>query len=203
MNLRRESDMATLSLRLDRPSRRRAPKGALKPDVAAALVRAAPVGPDDIVIDPFVGSGAILVERASYKSRSLVGSDADSAGVEGLKRYLHNRKLASAVQVFACDIRDVVPKVFPAHGATHVITDLPWGKYDHFDNLAGLYADAAESFARVLQPQGWLTCLTHVDAPITNDLLRCGFEVKSETNVLISGKKALVVVGRSGRTDIA
>ena len=201
VNLRRESDEAVLSLRLDRTGRRRAPKGALRPDVAAALVRAAPHGKNDVVIDPFVGSGAIVIARAAYAAQLIVASDHDKVIIDGLARHLRNTNLDTVVQAHRCDIRNVVPDLVPAHAATHVITDLPWGKYDQIEDLGRLYTDAAGSFAALLQAGGWLVCLVHVDMPISAELRHHGFDVVSEINVLISGKKALVVIGRPGPTD--
>lgn len=53
------------------------------PTIAAALVRLAGAQPDDVVWDPFVGSGTELVERALRgPARLLVGTDLDPAAIE-------------------------------------------------------------------------------------------------------------------------
>ncbi len=53
------------------------------PTVAAALARVAGVRDDDVVWDPFVGSGAELVERGLLgPARSLFGSDIDPRALE-------------------------------------------------------------------------------------------------------------------------
>jgi 23S rRNA G2445 N2-methylase RlmL len=53
------------------------------PTVAAALARVAGVREDDVVWDPFVGSGAELVERALLgPTRALFGSDIDPRALE-------------------------------------------------------------------------------------------------------------------------
>jgi hypothetical protein len=66
--------------------RRRDVPAASHPTLAAALTRVAGAREDDVVWDPFVGSGAELVERARLgKYRMLHGSDVDPRALEAAR----------------------------------------------------------------------------------------------------------------------
>jgi 23S rRNA G2445 N2-methylase RlmL len=66
--------------------RRRDVPAASHPTLAAALSRVAGAREDDVVWDPFVGSGAELVERALLgKYRALHGSDLDARALEAAR----------------------------------------------------------------------------------------------------------------------
>ena len=69
--------------------RRRDVPAASHPTIAAALARAAGARPDDIVWDPFVGSGAEPVERAlAGRYLSLWGSDLDAGALAAARENL-------------------------------------------------------------------------------------------------------------------
>jgi precorrin-6B methylase 2 len=92
------------------------------PTIAAALARVAGVRDDDVVWDPFAGSGAELVERALLGPyRALVGSDADPRAVE-----VARANLAAAGLTARLEQRDALA---PApEGVTLVITNPPMGR---------------------------------------------------------------------------
>jgi 23S rRNA G2445 N2-methylase RlmL len=92
------------------------------PTIAAALARVAGVRDDDVVWDPFAGSGAELVERALLGPyRALVGGDVDPRALDAARA-----NLAAAGLTAHLEQRDVLA---PApEGVTLVITNPPMGR---------------------------------------------------------------------------
>lgn len=98
------------------------------PTLAAALVRASSPRPDDVVWDPFCGSGIELCERAlAGPFEKLIGSDLDTNAIEVARKNLTALPLmrASPFVVALGDARSFVPR-----GArpTLVITNPPMGR---------------------------------------------------------------------------
>jgi 23S rRNA G2445 N2-methylase RlmL len=92
------------------------------PTIAAALARAAGVRADDVVWDPFVGSGAELVERALLGPyHALIGSDVDDDALAVARRNLERAELSARLE--RADARRFAPE-----GVTLVITNPPMGK---------------------------------------------------------------------------
>jgi 23S rRNA G2445 N2-methylase RlmL len=92
------------------------------PTIAAALARVAGARADDVVWDPFAGSGAELVERALLGPyRALHGSDTDPRAIE-----VARENLAAAGVEARLEVRDVLAGA-PA-GVTLVITNPPMGR---------------------------------------------------------------------------
>jgi tRNA G10 N-methylase Trm11 len=121
------------------------------PTIAAALARLAGGRPDDVVWDPFVGSGAELVERALLGStRELRGTDVDARAIEVARENLAAAGFTATLE--RADALTVEP-----HGVTLVITNPPMGR--RASRTPGL-ADALDRFvahaAVVLVPGGRL-----------------------------------------------
>jgi len=92
------------------------------PTIAAALARVAGAREDDVVWDPFVGSGSELVERALLgKYRTLHGSDLDARSLEAARANL------SAAHVVATLEQGNALALAPK-GVTLVITNPPMGR---------------------------------------------------------------------------
>jgi len=121
------------------------------PTIAAALARIASALPDDVVWDPFVGSGAELVERALLGPfRALLGSDVDPGALA-----IARENLDAAGFTATLDRVDAIAHR-PA-GVTLVITNPPMGRRS--SRTAGL-ADTLDRFvahaASLLAPRGRL-----------------------------------------------
>jgi 23S rRNA G2445 N2-methylase RlmL len=119
------------------PWRRRDVPAASHPTIAAALARVAGVREDDVVWDPFVGSGAELVERATLGPyRALFGSDLDARALEAARE-----NLAAAGVEARLEQADAL--VHAPAGVTLVVTNPPMGR--RASRTAGL-ADALDRF---------------------------------------------------------
>ncbi|MFZ5890387.1 MAG: HEAT repeat domain-containing protein [Myxococcota bacterium] len=103
--------------------RRKDVPAASHPTVAAALARVAGVRENDVVWDPFVGSGLELCERAllgPYKK--LIGSDIDARALSAARANLECASI-SAFELIEADLR-----VFTPEHVTLVISNPPMGR---------------------------------------------------------------------------
>ncbi len=102
--------------------RRRDVPAASHPTVAAALALVAGVRDDDIVWDPFVGSGAELVERALLgPARALFGSDIDPEALAASRENLAAAGVEARLE--QQDALDPAP-----NGVTLILTNPPMGR---------------------------------------------------------------------------
>jgi 23S rRNA G2445 N2-methylase RlmL len=93
------------------------------PTLAAALVRVAGVRDDDVVWDPFMGSGVELVERArAGRYARLVGSDTDPRALDAARANF----AAAGVRGVHVDLADAVAYTPPK--ATLIVTNPPMGR---------------------------------------------------------------------------
>ncbi len=124
------------------------------PTVAAALARVAGVRADDLIWDPFVGSGLELVERARLGPyRKLTGTDIDENALEAARANLDAAKVPATLSL--ADARTYNPGP-----VTLVITNPPMGRRLARDrSLAGLLERVLERASRALVPGGRLVWL--------------------------------------------
>ena len=125
------------------------------PVVAEVVVRLAKIGPGHRVLDPFCGSGTLLLAaHRQARPKELIGSDKRS--IEIAQRNLAARNLSAHLTTADAEaIRQ------PDRSIDRVIANLPFGKLvgSHQDNLR-LYPAAIAELARVLSPDGRAVLLT-------------------------------------------
>ena len=99
----------------------------LRPSIAAAMVRLASAGPDDVVLDPTCGAGTILAEHMTLSCRrrlgnTVIGGDVESGAVSSAGVNL--RRLGT-VQLAQWDVRRL-----PIANASvdRVVANPPFGK---------------------------------------------------------------------------
>ncbi len=121
------------------------------PTIAAALARVAGVRADDVVWDPFVGSGSELVERALLGPyRELIGSDLDPRALKVAAGNLEAAGLRARLET--SDALALSPP-----GVTLVITNPPMGRRAaRTAALAGALDRFVAHVAGVLAPGGRL-----------------------------------------------
>lgn len=137
--------------------RRRDVPGASHPTIAAALARVGGVRPDDIVWDPFVGSGLELVERGLLGPyRELVGSDLNDDALDAAHENLSSSGLAR-FSLERADARSSRPPRAPSL----IVTNPPFGRrVARGSDLDALYERFLENAARALAPSGRLVWIT-------------------------------------------
>jgi SAM-dependent methyltransferase len=129
------------------------------PPLAACMARLAGRVNNDVVWDPFCGSGLELVERALLGSvRSVFGTDRSAEAIDIARNNFAAADVKSVPATFTCrDFREFAS----IHGlgpntATLIITNPPMGKRVPVGNLRQLIADLISVAATVLQPGGRL-----------------------------------------------
>ena len=130
--------------------------GVMMPRMARTLANIAGVQVGDRVLDPFCGTGGILIE-AELLGATAIGSDFDPLMVQGSRQNVLQSLLMLA---------DATRLPFQDHSIDSVVTDLPYGqsvcikKADTMDNL---YANALDEIARVLKKGRRAVVVTHKD----------------------------------------
>ena len=190
---RRDAPDVHLSVRFDVPRVAKVPRGALRPEVAGALVRVEEPAPHERVLDPFAGSGAIPVARARYPHRSIVASDVDRATAAAL------RQLHPSVRAARADVHDLrtLRELVDGGAVERIITDPPWGTYegapvDVLDIHRALWAAGDD----LLAPAGSLTVLTGAADDARSALTDSDLVETGALPVLVNGKKATVLTLR-------
>jgi predicted RNA methylase len=155
--------------------RRRDVPAASHPPLAACMARLAGKFENEIVWDPFCGSGSELIERALLGGvRSLHGTDLSEAAIEIARDNFAAAKVTCARSQFnRCDFRDHARIAGLGPGsATLVLTNPPMGKRVPIPNLRGLIEDLFNAAATVLQPGGRLVFANPLPVQCPNQSLK-------------------------------
>lgn len=126
------------------------------PTLAAALARAAGARADDVVWDPFTGSGAELIERARLgPARELHGTDLDARALAAASQNVERAGLAR-VELKQADARNHrVP------GLTLVLSNPPMGRRVlRASGLSGVLCQVVRNVAAQLTPAGRMVWLS-------------------------------------------
>lgn len=128
------------------------------PTVAAALARVAGAREDDVVWDPFVGSGLELCERARLGPfRRIVGSDRDLKALEVARENLAAAGVSGAEVVR----RDALKSPQLKEAPTLIITNPPMGRRVHRqDDLGDVLEKFVANAARALAVGGRLVWIS-------------------------------------------
>jgi len=144
-----------------RHERRYGPRAALKANVAYALVHMAGLfGRPGPLLDPFCGSGTILLEAAQvHGALALEGSDIDPEAVAGTRVNLTAAGLAHRVQLRCCDARHLDAH-YPAGHFGAIVTNPPFGiRLGRHLDFRALYRQFLEQAAGALRPGGRLVLI--------------------------------------------
>ena len=145
----------------------------MHPRRAASLLHLARVKPGGRVLDPFCGTGALVLE-AALEGYEAWGSDLDRFMVQGTMTTLTDcGPVPLDGRVFRADIADVPDLVGMVDG---IVTDFPYGRASssHDEGLSELYERAFAAFARLL-PAGGHAVVGFAQHDLLPDLARHGF----------------------------
>lgn len=123
----------------------------LSPNLSRVLMNMARVEKNQCILDPFCGTGGILLESAMIGAR-IYGSDIDIRMVEGTKENFAFFNLGYQ-HIEACDIEKAVD-IFPVMDA--VITDPPYGRSTSTggEKMENLYSRMFVSAEKILKNGG-------------------------------------------------
>ncbi len=168
-------------------------KGELRAELAHLLCFLADLKKKDIVLDSFAGFGAITYECANFfKCQKVYVFDKDKEAIKHLQKKLAN---FSKVEIRK---QDFFYSDLPDGSVDKIITDPPWGDYEHISNLEEFYTLMFAEFERVLAPQGKFVLLSGAKETVNNFLqtkFTKVFSIQETHHILVSGKKCGVWVG--------
>lgn len=126
------------------------------PTLAAALARVAGVRDDDVVWDPFVGSGTELVERARAGAYArMIGTDLDAKAVATARANVEAADV-DRVEIVLADAAEYAPA-----GVTLMITNPPMGRrVVRTTQLGALLDRIVDRAAELLAPGGRLVWIS-------------------------------------------
>ena len=130
--------------------------GVMMPRMARTLINLTCSQAGDIVLDPFCGTGGILIE-AEMLGMQTVGSDFDPMMINGCRQNVTQADLMLA---------DATHLPFDNHTLDAVVTDFPYGQsvcIKKTDTMANLYTDALNEIYRVLKVGHRAVVVTHKD----------------------------------------
>jgi precorrin-6B methylase 2 len=132
----------------------------LKPNVAAAMIMMSGMRSGMTLVDPFVGSGTIVLEAAMmFPSGRFIGVERSERVVQGARDNARGLGLEDRVELIAGNAR--VLKDYTGSGAADVIvTNPPWGvRLGKCDDIDELYRGFLQAAADVLRAGGRLVII--------------------------------------------
>ncbi len=129
------------------------------PPLAACLARVAGQMENEIVWDPFCGSGQELIERALLGGvRRVYGTDLSPEAIDIAQRnFMAARFTAVEAHFNCCDFRDFAVRAgVPPRSLSLIISNPPLGRRVRIPGLHALFDDLFASAATLLRPGGRL-----------------------------------------------
>jgi tRNA (guanine10-N2)-dimethyltransferase len=130
--------------------------GVMMPRMARTLINLSCARAGDTLLDPFCGTGGILIEAEILGMRTL-GSDFDPMMIAGSRQNVTSSDLMLA---------DATCLPFSNRSLDAVVTDFPYGQsvcIKKTDTMANLYADSLDEIHRVVKPGHRAVVVTHQD----------------------------------------
>jgi 23S rRNA G2445 N2-methylase RlmL len=158
-----EHDTALVGLRITRhPLHRRPYKtdhlpGSLKPSVAAAMLLMAGAAPEQTLLDPFCGTGTMLIE-AALQSLHGIGGDLQHIAVQHARTNADNAHVRPVLCLW-----DAQRLPLARASVDLAVSNLPWGRQIIVnEDLKSLYRTSLREMRRVVKPDGTILLLTSV-----------------------------------------
>jgi tRNA (guanine6-N2)-methyltransferase len=190
-----EHEQAILGLRLgERPLHRRAYKqshlpGSLKPPVAAAMLMLAGFQLGQTILDPFCGSGTILIE-AGLSGLIGIGGDTNPESLVYAQQNAHDAGIN--VSWMQSDGAQLPLSTASLDG---VATNLPWGRQiQTTDSLVELYHRTTCELQRVTKPDAHIVLLMPADYLSYLNADALGWQLVSQTEISLFGQTPSIFV---------
>ena len=127
--------------------------------LAAAMAQIAGVVPDEMLWDPFCGSGSELMERARLGPvQMMIASDSDETAIQVLrKNFAAVATTAESVAIHCCNFRHYKKQTeIAANSLSLILSNPPLGRRVRVTDLPGLINDLYRIAAETLRPGGRL-----------------------------------------------
>jgi tRNA (guanine10-N2)-dimethyltransferase len=123
----------------------------LHPKIARALVNLTSIKKDEVLLDPFCGTGGILIE-AGLMGIKVIGSDIEEKMIEGCKKTLDFYNIKDS-KLYCSDISNIHDHIDTVDA---IATDLPYGKSTTTkgEKMDQLYDRAFKSMSKLLKQDG-------------------------------------------------
>lgn len=167
-------------------------RGALRPTVAAAMIRLACAdGRTHQIWDPFCGSGTLLAE-AALAGHTVYGSDLDPDAIAATTANLAQLARTTPAGSAGLEVADATTEATWRRHSTvdTVMANLPWGKQIAISSAAALYAGVGLGVARVAA-RGGRACL------LTTDPDRLAAAVRRVAPSLLVVRRKLGLLGQT------
>ncbi len=162
-------------------------KGELREDLCYFLNYLSKPSNDDIFLDCFCGSGAIIKERIKMNKFNMIfGIDIKNEYIQELKKIYKNRNNIIFKNI------DFFENKFEENFISKIVTDPPWGIYEKLDNIQLFYQDFIDVSYKILKDNGILVILTACKDEM--NIINNKFSLLEKYDILVSGKKASVYV---------
>jgi len=168
--------------------------GSLRPAVAAAMAWLSEPRDDDIVLDPFCGTGTILIERAHLgRYAMLIGADRDPAAVRAALQNIGPRY--KPIEIHGDWDAGAMP--IGDGSVNKIVTNLPWGiRHGSHSENRRRYGDWMAEMKRVLAADGKMVVLSAEWRLMRDAIERAGLVAEAIMRVTILGVAASVYVCR-------
>ena len=167
--------------------------GSLRPSVAASLAWLTEPTAEDTVLDPFCGTGTVLIERAHLgRYRMLFGSDNDPMALRAAGENIGPRYKPLELHPW-----DATAIPLEAASVDKIVTNLPWGMRhgSHSENRQ-TYPQVINKFKRLVRPGGMIVMLT-AETRLMGDLMARGvFRAEHVIRITVLGAPAAIYVCR-------
>lgn len=173
---------------LGKETTRKYEKGELRQELAHLLVLLSEPQKQDVILDPFAGSGAIVLERVqTFPYTKMCASDINEDLVEDLRR-----KTKWGEQKIIVEKRDALNlDNIEDNSIKKIITDPPWGLYENpQEDMVDFYRKMLLEFRRILDQDGTIVILVGRDSGFEKVLPGSKFSQIQKIDILVSGQKA-------------
>jgi len=172
-------------------------QGELRSELADILCLLSNPKPDDVILDPFAGSGAIPLERSKIeKFKGIFALDKNVGLAKDLKdkvKKIRNKKIQKS---FFAKGKNFFETSFDSGFFDSVITDPPWGFFEKLEEEVDVfYTKILDKTYEILKKDGRLILLTAKKTEFEKcieDFKK--FKLVEKYNILVSGKKCSVYV---------
>ncbi len=187
--MQRRDGLSYFGVKLADEASFKAQKGEIQSDVANLLLKLGDLKIGGIILDAFAGQAGISKEiLVSFEPKQLVLSEKESRLVNILKK---DFKEEPKLKVVAADAVNFLKN--DSMSFDLIVADPPWGEFMVVNNLQGLYEDFLVRAESRIHEQGRIVIMSSAKDELKQAVKKTELKILAELNVLISGKKVLVL----------